>query len=136
MSILADVRIRNRELARQINEEARRLISLDMSCGARDPVPAAVYAQSLLGFAENAVSYAIIRSDKDGEDTQKKRLDEAEHAVKFGLEVIKEKAGEDQERGAKTYLEQIKPTFAVQTQELLKRQLDRIQQTRKQLDLE
>ena len=107
-----------------------------MSCGARDPVPAAVYAQSLLGFAENAVSYAIIRSDKDGEDTQKKRLDEAEHAVKFGLEVIKEKAGEDQERGAKTYLEQIKPTFAVQTQELLKRQLDRIQQARKQLDLE
>ena len=45
-----------------------------MSCGARDPAQSAVYAQSLLGFAENAVSYTILRSEKDDEDTQKKRL--------------------------------------------------------------
>ncbi len=124
------------QFAETINEEARPLLSLDMSCGARDPAQSAVYAQSLLGFAENAVSYTILRSEKDDEDTQKKRLSEAERAVTFGLEVVKEKAGEEQERGSKSYLEQIKPTFAVQTQELLKRQMAKIQQTRKQLDLQ
>lgn len=124
------------QFAETTNEEARRLISLDMSCGARDTGQEAVYAQSLLGFAENAVSYAIVRSEKDDEDTQKNRLGEAEHVVKFALEVIDQKAREDQERGTKSFLELIKPTFAVQTQELLKKQLVKIQQTRKQLDLE
>lgn len=56
--------------------------------------------------------------------------------MKFALEVIDQKAREDQERGTKSFLELIKPTFAVQTQELLKKQLVKIQQTRKQLDLE
>lgn len=99
-------------------------------------MPDAVYAQSLLGFAENSVSYATVRAGKDDEDIQKRRLNDAERAVKYGLAVIKETARKDQERTGKNYLELIQPSFAVQIQELLRRQSKKIQQTRKDLELE
>jgi hypothetical protein len=79
------------EFAERINDEARRLVNLDLSCGSREPDRTVVYAQSLLGFAENAVSYAMARTGKDDEDTQKKRLNEADQAVRFGIEILKKK---------------------------------------------
>jgi hypothetical protein len=118
------------QFAETTNDEARRLVNFDLSCGEQ---PDVYYAQSLLAFVENAVSYSKVRSGLDSEDAQKKRLDEAQHAAKFGLEVIKTAATEDQQRAGKRYLERIASSFAVQVQESLKAQLKRVEQAKKEL---
>ena len=123
-----------RKFAETVNDEARRLVNFDLSCGADQPKPEVVYGQSLLGFAENAVAYSQARAAVDGAETQTRRLDEAERAVKLGLEIVEQPATEDQERGDKRYLERIAPSFAVQVQENLRRQLKEIAQARKQLE--
>lgn len=119
------------QFAETINDEARRLVNYDLSCGGDQSD--VYYAQSLLGFVENAVSYSKVRTGIDGEDAQKKRLDEAQHAGKLGLEIIKTAATEDQERAGKRYLERIAGSFAVQVQENLKTQLKKIEQAKKDL---
>jgi hypothetical protein len=121
------------KFAETVNDEARRLVNYDLSCGTDEPKPDVVYGQSLLGFVENALGYARVRAGRDSEDTQKQRLDEAERAAKLGLEIVAKIATEDQERAGKTYLERIAPSFAVQVQENLKNQLKSIEQTRKDL---
>jgi hypothetical protein len=121
------------KFAETVNDEARRLVNYDLSCGTDQPQPDVVYSQSLLAFVENAVGYARLRAGKDSEETRKLRLDEAEQAAKLGLEIVDKIATEDQERAGKTYLERIAPSFAVQVQENLKAQLKSIEQTRKDL---
>jgi hypothetical protein len=123
-----------RKFAETVNDEARRLVNFDLSCGADQPKPEVVYGQSLLGFAENAVAYFQVRAGIDGAETLTRRLDEAERAVKLGLEIVEQPATEDQERGDKRYLERIAPSVAVQVQENLRRQLKEIAQARKQLE--
>jgi hypothetical protein len=120
--------------ADEVNEEVKRLANLDLSCGAASPQPEVVYAQSLLGFAENAVNYARVRAEKDDTATQTKRLDDADRAVHFGLAIIERTAAQDQERGNKRYLERITSSFAVQTQQKLNDQLMKIRQARKSLE--
>ena len=119
--------------AEAVNDEARRLVNYDLSCGTGQPQPDVVYGQSLLAFVENALSYAKVRAGKDSEEAQKQRLDEAERAAKLGLEIVQKNATEDQERAGKTYLERIAPSFAVQVQENLKMQLKDIEQARRDL---
>jgi hypothetical protein len=119
------------QFAETINDEARRLVNYDPSCATDQPE--VFYAQSLLAFVENAASYSKIRARLDSEDTQKKRLDEAERAGKLGLEIIKTAAAEDQERTGKRYLGRIEGSFAVGVQERLKTQLRRVEQAKKQL---
>jgi len=122
------------KFAETVNDEARRLVNFDLSCGTKEPKPEAVYGQALLGFAENAVAYFQVRAGIDGTDAQAKRLDEAERAVKLGLEIVEQPATEDQERGDKRYLDRIAPSLAVQVQENLRKQLKQIAQARKQLE--
>jgi hypothetical protein len=122
------------KFAETVNDEARRLVNFDLSCGTDQPKPEAVYGQSLLGFAENAVAYSQSRAAIDGAETQTKRLDEAERAVRLGLEIVEQPATEDQERGDKRYLDRIAPSFVVQVQEKLRTQLKEIAQARKQLE--
>ena len=117
--------------AETINDEARRLVSYDASCSSPDQDRDVVYAQSVLAFVENAVSYARVRARIDSEDTQKMRLDEAERAAKFGLELVKDAATDDRERTGKPYLDRIAPSFAVQVQDNLNEQLKRIDQARR-----
>ncbi len=119
------------KFAESVNDEARRLVNYDLSCGIDQPRPEVIYGQSLLGFVENALSYSRVRAGVDSEDAQIKRLDEAERAAKFGLEIVEAAAAEDQERTGKPYLERIAPSFAVQVQEQLKMQLKRIRQAQK-----
>jgi hypothetical protein len=119
------------QFAETINDEARRLVNYDLSCATDQPE--VFYAQSLLAFVENGVSYSKIRARLDSDDAQKKRLDEAEHAGKLGLEIIKTAAAEDQERAGKRYLDRIEGSFAVGVQERLKTQLKRVEQAKKQL---
>jgi hypothetical protein len=119
--------------AETVNDEARRLVNYDLSCGTDQPQPDVVYGQSLLAFVENALGYARIRAGKDSEDTQKQRLDEAERAATLGLEIVDKIATDDQERAGKTYLERIAPSFAVQVQENLRMQLKNIEQAKKDL---
>jgi hypothetical protein len=123
-----------RKFAETVNDEARRLVNFDLSCGADQPKQEVVYGQSLLGFAENAVAYSQARAGIDGAETQTRRLDEAERAVKLGLEIVEQPATEDQERGDKRYLERIAPSFVVQVQENLRKQLKEIAQAKKQLE--
>jgi hypothetical protein len=120
--------------ADEVNDGVKRLVNLDLSCGASSPQPDVVYAQSLLGFAENAVSYVKVRAEKDDATTQSTRLDDAERAVRFGLGIIETIVADDQERGGKRYLERITPSFAVQTQQKLNNQLKKIQQARRSLE--
>lgn len=122
-----------RKFAEVVNDEAHRLINFDMSCGAQYPEREVVYGQSLLGFAENAVAYATFRAKVDDQATQKKRLDDAERAVRFGLQIIDDLARIDQERSHKPYLERIEPGFATSVQELLKGQLGKIDRARADL---
>jgi len=119
------------KFAESVNDEARRLVNYDLSCGIDQPRPEVIYGQSLLGFVENALSYSRVRAGVDSEDAQIKRLDGAERAAKFGLEIVEAAAAEDQERTGKPYLERIAPSFAVQVQEQLKMQLKRIRQAQK-----
>jgi hypothetical protein len=122
------------KFAETINDEARRLVNFDLSCGAKEPKPEALYGQALLGFAENAVAYSQARAGIDSVETQAKRLDDAERAIRFGLEVVDATAARDQERGDKRYLDRIAPSLAVFVQENLRKQLKEIAQTRKQLE--
>jgi hypothetical protein len=119
-----------KKFAVAVNDEARRLVNFDMSCGAKFPEPAAVYAQSLLGFAENAVAYAAVRAQADDQATQQKRFDEAERAVRFGLQIIDELARIDQERWQKPYLQRIALSVVGAVQEGLKQQLVKIEKAR------
>jgi hypothetical protein len=119
--------------AETVNDEAQRLVNFDLSCGTDHPEPEVVYGQSLLAFAENAVSYSRLRARLDDEATQNKRLDAADRAAKFGLEIVNKLAADDQERANKRYLDRISPSFAVQVQEQLRIQLKRIDQVRKDL---
>jgi hypothetical protein len=121
------------KFAETVNDEARRLVNYDLSCGTDQPKPDVVYGQSLLAFVENAVAYAMVRAGTDSDDAQKQRLDEAERAAKLGLEIVDTAATEDQERAGKPYLERIAPSFAVQVQENLKTQLRNIERARKDL---
>jgi len=122
------------KFAETVNDEARRLASFDLSCGTDQPKPEAVYGQALLGFAENAVAYSLTRAGIDNAETQTKRLNEAERAVKFGLEIVEQPATEDQERGDKRYLDRIAPSFVVLVQENLRKQLREIAEARKQIE--
>jgi hypothetical protein len=121
------------KFAEAVNDSAHRLANFDMSCGARFPEREVVYGQSLLGFAENAVAYATLRAKLDDQATQQKRLDEAERAVRFGLQVIDDLARIDQERSQKPYLKRIAPSFTASVQELLKLQLTKIDKARADL---
>jgi hypothetical protein len=122
-----------RKFAETVNDEARRLVNYDLSCGTDQPNPDVVYGQSLLAFVENAVGYSRVRAGKDSEDTQKKRLDEAERAAMLGLEIVGPAATEDQERTGKRFLDRIAPSFAVQVQENLRTQIKKIAQAKKEL---
>jgi hypothetical protein len=121
------------KFAETVNDEARRLVNYDLSCGTDQPKPDVVYSQSLLAFVENAVGYSKVRAGKDSEDTQKKRLDEAERAAILGLEIVRPAATDDQERTGKRFLDRIAPSFAVQVQENLRTQLKKIEQAKKEL---
>ena len=117
-----------------MNDQAHRLVNFDLSCGStRSPEREVVYGQSLLGFAENAVAYSRLRAKTDDHATQQKRLDEAERAVKFGLQIIDDLAGVDLERSSKPYLKRIEPSFAVSVQEGLRQQLVKIEKARADL---
>lgn len=118
------------KFAEAVNDKARRLVNFDLSCGTDQPEPAVVYGQSLLGFAENAVAYARLRAKVDNQSAQQKRLDEAERAVRFGLQIVDDLAREAQERPAEPYLKRIAPSFSVSVQEQLKQQLTRIEKAR------
>ena len=122
-----------RKFAEPVNDQAHRLANFDLSCGAHTPERAAVYGQSLLGFAENAVAYSRLRAKTDDQATHQKRLEEAERAVKFGLQIVDDLAKDEQERSAKPYLKRIEPSFPVSVQELLKQQLVQIDKARADL---
>jgi hypothetical protein len=118
------------KFAETVNDNARRLVNFDLSCGTDQPEPAVVYGQSLLGFAENAVAYARLRAKSDDKIAQQKRLDEAERAVRFGLQIVDDLAREARERAAQPYLKRIAPSFSVSVQEQLKQQLTQIEKAR------
>lgn len=119
--------------AETVNEQARRLVHLDLSCGIDEPRPEVVYGQSLLAFAQNGVSYSRLRAATDGDAAREARLDDAEHAVKFALELVDRNAADDQERAHMRYLDRVAPSFAVQVQEKLKAELKVIDKTRRDL---
>jgi len=121
------------KFAETCNREAERLVNFDMSCGAASPKQKTIYAQSLLTFARNAVRYASFRSETDSETEIKKRLDKAEEAVKFGLEIIDTPADEERQRADKGYIERVRPSFTVEVQELLKAELVEIAQAKANL---
>jgi hypothetical protein len=121
------------KLAESVNDSAHRLANFDMSCGAKFPEREVVYGQSLLGFAENALAYATLRAGLDDQATQQRRLDEAERAIRLGMQVIDDPARIDQERSQQPYLKRIAPSFAVSVQELLKQQLTKIEKARADL---
>jgi hypothetical protein len=118
------------KFAEAVNDMAHRLANFDMSCGSKVPEREVVYGQSLLGFAENAVAYATLHAKVDDQPTQQKRLDEAERAVRLGLQIIDDPARIDQERSQQPYLKRIETSFAVSVQELLKQQLAKIEKAR------
>jgi hypothetical protein len=122
-----------RKFAEPVNDEAHRLANFDLSCSPAEAQPDVYYAQSLLGFAENAVAYSRLRATVDNKDTHRKRLDEAEHAVRFGLQITDNLAKDDQERSGKPYLQRVAPSFAVSMQEQLKDQLRKIGKARADL---
>lgn len=121
------------KLAEAVNDEARKLANFDLSCGTDQPPAKVLYAQSLLAFAENAVAYSRLRAKIDDQATHQKRLNEAERAAKFGLQIVDDTAREDQERSGKPYLARIAPSFAVGVQEQLKLQIAKIDKARTDL---
>src|SRR6266566_5266475 len=50
------------KFAESVNDEARRLVNYDLSCGIDQPRPEVIYGQSLLGFVENALRYIRVRA--------------------------------------------------------------------------
>ncbi|WP_441280267.1 hypothetical protein [Bradyrhizobium sp. 63_E2_N1_3] len=121
------------KLAEAVNDAAHRLANFDMSCGTKFPEREVIYGQSLLGFAENAVVYTMLRAKLDDQVAQQKRLDEAERAVKLGMQVVDDLARIDRERSHRPYLERIAPSLAVSVQELLRQQLLKIEKARADL---
>ncbi|CUU13647.1 hypothetical protein CDS [Bradyrhizobium sp.] len=69
----------------------------------------------------------------DDQVAQQKRLDEAERAVKLGMQVVDDLARIDRERSHRPYLERIAPSLAVSVQELLRQQLLKIEKARADL---
>jgi hypothetical protein len=120
--------------AESTNAAARRLANFDLSCGAEQPEPEVMYGQVLAVFAQNAISYSNARALTESAEARTQRLNKAERAAKFGLEIIESFAAKDKERSDKRYLRRIEPSVAVQTQERLKSLLTNIKQTKEQLE--
>jgi hypothetical protein len=117
-----------------INDDASRLVNFDLSCGADSPAREFVYAQALLAFSENGVSYARLRATTDSQEVRTRRLDEAERAAKFGLNILRKPAREEMQQEAnKSYRERVAQRPDVQLQELLRAQLKAVDQARKEM---
>jgi hypothetical protein len=112
------------------NDDAQRLVSLDMSCGVERPSGEAVYAQSLLVFAKNALAYSQARAAQEDDATRAERYRLAERALHFGFLLIDSIADEAQERKGRRYLDQIQPTFATSLREQIKAELKQIEQAK------
>jgi hypothetical protein len=77
-----------KKFSETVAKDIKALVSIDPSCLRREDNPKAIYASILETYARNNLFYAKARKDVDATEVLRKRLDIAENAALFGLELV------------------------------------------------
>jgi hypothetical protein len=76
-----------KKFSETVTKEIKALANIDLSCLRQEDNPQSIYASVLETYARNSLLYAKARKDIDETDVIRKRLDDAENAALFGLEM-------------------------------------------------
>jgi hypothetical protein len=101
------------------NRAARRLANFDLSCATGpddEPSREALYADVLVAFIQNQLNYTRARAEIESDDVRNKRLEVAENAAQFGLEMTSPEVRKVNEGRDRRFLKRIEPNDLVDAQ--------------------